>query len=180
MKVAIIRHGEVDYRWSRRCTSAEFDKECSEYDKAPIKDTSYKTPPVECRKVYISTLPRSLETALKIFGDRNFIATELISEVPLRSGFDTEKKLPLWFWNITGRMQWVFNVSRQAESRRRTKNRARKFVKMLCRADEDCAVVTHGFYMHTLLGEMKKAGFRTDRTHAVYKNGECVIAEKKK
>ena len=51
---------------------------------------------------------------------------------------------------------------------------------MLCRDDEDCAVVTHGFYMHTLLGEMKKAGFRIDRTHAVYKNGECVIAEKKK
>ena len=155
-----------------------FDDECGKYDEAPLKESAYHDPPFECRRVYISTLSRSRDTAAKIFGDRDFIQTGLINEVSLRSCFDSRRKLPLWFWNITGRMQWAINASRQMENRRQTIKRARKFVRMLCRAGEDCAVVTHGFYMHTLLSEMKKAGVKTNKAHAVYKNGEYVVAER--
>ena len=49
---------------------------------------------------------------------------------------------------------------------------------MICDENTDCAVVTHGFFMHTLLHEIKQAGFRTDKSSAAYKNGEYVIAEK--
>ncbi len=55
--------------------------------------------------------------------------------------------------------------------------RARKFVAMISEENTDCAVVTHGFFMHTLLREIKKAGYRTDKSSAAYKNGEYVIAE---
>ena len=41
----------------------------------------------------------------------------------------------------------------------------------------DCVVVTHGFFMHTLLKELKKAGFRTNKSSLRYKNGEYVIVE---
>ncbi len=44
--------------------------------------------------------------------------------------------------------------------------------------DMDIAVVTHGFYMHTLLQEMKKVGFKMTGTSANFKNGEYAIAEK--
>lgn len=37
MKIVVVRHGTVDYTWSRWCTSKEFDKECIEYDKATIR-----------------------------------------------------------------------------------------------------------------------------------------------
>ena len=178
MKIYIIRHAQVDFCWSRQCTSNEFDMECSRYDSSPVKETACKIPQAEYHRVYVSELSRSLETAEILFPDGDFIKTGLINEVPLRSSFDTEKKLPLWFWNISGRLQWFINSIRQAEGRLYTKERARQFVEIICKGNSDCAVVTHGFYMHILLWEMKKAGFRMNKSSAMYKNGECVIAEK--
>ncbi len=178
MRIAIIRHGEVDYNWSRWCTSDEFDKECTEYDRSPIKHISWRLPISGIQNVFISTLSRSGNTAKMLFATDNFKTISWIDEVPLRSSFDTEKKLPLWFWNISGRLQWFINCSRQMEGRLGTEKRARSFVDLLCKEGVDSAVVTHGFYMHVLLKEMRQAGFRIDNFHANYKNAECVIAER--
>ncbi len=104
--------------------------------------------------------------------------TDLINEVPLYSSLDTKLRLPLWFWKISGRLEWFFNCPRQAEGRRKTRKRARRFAIILSKGNKDCLVVTHGFYMHTLIGEMKKAGFKVGRTGLKYKNGEYVVAEK--
>ncbi len=178
MKVVIIRHAEVDFFWSSRCTSEEFDKECSEYDKAPIKDTECKITHFDYQSICISTLSRSRDTAKRLFVKAVLKETGLINEVPLKSSFDTGKKLPLWFWNISGRLQWIFNASRQPEGRSQTRMRAREFIEMLCRDESNGVVVTHGFYMHTLLRELKKAGFKTSKSRSAYKNGEYVIAER--
>ena len=86
--------------------------------------------------------------------------------------------MPLLFWNVTGRLQWLMNCSRQAEGRRQTRERAKKFAELISKDNMDAAVVTHGFFMHTLLREMKKAGFRIENSSVKFKNGECVIAEK--
>ncbi|MCR4739544.1 MAG: hypothetical protein K5886_04695 [Lachnospiraceae bacterium] len=101
----------------------------------------------------------------------------LINEVPLKSSFDTKISMPLWFWNLTGRLQWLINIKRQAEGRRQTAERAKEFVELISKDDMDAAVVTHGFYMHTLLRVMKKAGFKTEESSVKFKNGEYVIAE---
>ena len=135
-------------------------------------------PRYEYRGIYISTFSRSRDTAKGLFAEENLRETALINEVPLRSSLDTEVRMPLWFWNITGRMQWFLNSSRQVEGRTRTRKRAIEFVEILCREESDCAVVTHGFYMHTLLREMKRAGFKTSKSLSAYKNGEYVVAEK--
>ena len=139
---------------------------------------SYDIPVFNLKRVYVSTLPRSRDTAIEIFGNRDFICTELVSEVPLGSSFDCRMELPLWFWNITGRVQWFLNSNRQAESRKETKARASKFVELLNNDDCESVVVTHGFYMHTLVKEMKKAGFRISKSMRNYKNGDYVVAEK--
>ena len=77
-----------------------------------------------------------------------------------------------------GRLQWIVNSRRQAETREQTRERAKGFVKLIRNNDMDVAVVTHGFYMHSLLQEMKKAGFRMTGSSVKFKNGEYVIAEK--
>ena len=41
--------------------------------------------------------------------------------------------------------------------------------------NEDCVLVTHGFFMHTLISVMKRRGFKCDKTSAHYKNGEAII-----
>ena len=74
-------------------------------------------------------------------------------------------------------MQWYINCPRQAEGRRKTRERAKEFAEMIGKEDMDIAVVTHGFYMHTLLREMKEAGFRMVNSSVKFKNGEYVIAE---
>lgn len=177
MKIVVIRHGTVDYTWSWWCTSEEFDKECAEYDKAPVKYTAYNIPAIGADYVFISSLPRSRATAEELF-DCSLRQTEWVGEVPLRSSFDTKIRLPLWFWNLSGRLQWLINSTRQPEGRLRTRARARKMVDLLCREGTDCAIVTHGFFMLTLLREMKHAGFTISKSRAKYENGEYVIAEK--
>ena len=176
--MVIIRHAKVDFLWNNWCTSEEFDKECREYDKALIKDIDFVIPHFKYQRMYVSTFPQSRNTAMRLFPEASLKETELINEVPLKSGFDTEKKLPLWFWSISGSLQWIINVSRQPEGRSRTKMRARRFVDTICRDNSNCIVVTHGFYMHILLREMKKAGFRTSKLRLAHKNGEYVVAEK--
>ena len=178
MKVIIIRHGTVAYDWKRAYSSNEFDRACFQYDKAPIMRMSYDIPFLDVQQIYVSTLPRSRDTAIEIFGKKDFISTELVNEVPLGSSFNSKIRLPLWFWNITGRIQWFFNTGRQAESRKETIVRARKFVNRLNTSGCDSAVVTHGFYMHALVKQMKKAGFKISKTIRNYKNGDYVVAER--
>ena len=178
MKVIIIRHGKVAYRRSRCCSSEEFDRECAAYDQAPLSRAEYSAPKGEFRRIYVSTLPRSRETARLMFPRSDLQESELIHEVPCRSAFDSRIKLPLWLWFFLGRLQWAAGSAWQPEKRRDTVQRSRQFIEILCRDGADCAVVTHGFFMHILLRELKKAGFRTDRTRLNFKHGEYVTAER--
>ena len=178
LKVFVIRHGKVDFSWSRSCTSGDFDKECKAYDTSPIRKENIRFPETKCQKIYVSTLSRSRETAKEIFGEKEFMESKLIHEVPLRSAFDTTKKLPLWFWNTAGRLQWFVNSKRQPEGRYQTRKRAKQFVKRLCIENEDCAIVTHGFYMHMLIKEMKRAGFTIEKNALHYKNGQAIVCRK--
>jgi hypothetical protein len=41
--------------------------------------------------------------------------------------------------------------------------------------NEDCAVVTHGFFMHTLIRIMKNVGFKADKERVNYRNGEVIL-----
>ena len=178
MRVVIIRHAEVDFCWSRRCTSEKFDLECRKYDLSPIKNVTYNILQAAYQKIYVSKLSRSQDTAKVLFPNGEYFESGLINEVPLKSSFNSKISMPLWFWNLSGRLQWLINCRRQAEGRRQTRKRAKRFVELIKNDDMDVAVVTHGFYMHTLLKEMRKAGFRMMGSSLKFKNGEYVVAEK--
>ena len=174
IKVVLIRHCKVKYDWRSFYSSAEFDRACREYDRAPIEAAKPSAIQEAVGAVYISRLERSKSTAFCLYRKAEPKETELLDEVPLRSGFDTELRLPLWFWNLTGRTQWFLNHPRQAESRRLTERRAKKMVAKACGAGEDCILVTHGFYMHTLIKEFQKSGFQTKQQRVHYQNGQGI------
>ncbi len=174
MKVYIIRHFKVKHTWKKNCTSAEFDEDCRLYDTAPI-EIMRNFAEYKAEKVYISTLERSFITARAIFGKRDFCKSNLIHEVPLKSAFDSNRRFPLGLWYFLGRMQWLCNNKRQPESRLETKRRAATFVRKLPVRDGDIAVVTHGFFMRTLISQMKKYGFRVVKNRIFYRNGDVVI-----
>ena len=148
MRVVIIRHAEVDFCWSKRCTSAKFDSDCREYDLSPIKNVTYSIPQTVYQKVYVSELSRNKDTAKILFPNEEYFES------------------------------WLINCRRQAEGRRQTRKRAKEFVELIINDDMDIAVVTHGFYMHTLLQEMKKVGFKMTGSFVKFRNGEYVTAEK--
>ncbi|MBE5906715.1 MAG: histidine phosphatase family protein [Lachnospiraceae bacterium] len=177
MKVIIIRHGKVDFQWHKRCTSMEFDNACAEYDLAPLEE-KMEASFIRCRNIYISTLPRTRETAKMLFPDKQYRECALLNEVPLRAWIDTKMRMPLWIWNVMGRVQWAINSKRQQEGRNSTKVRATEFVRLLDEEKRDAVVITHGFYMHTMLKAFESAGFRVRKTRVHYKNGEYVLAEK--
>ena len=178
MLVAVIRHAKVNMKWKFWLNSAEYNKGCSDYDAAPVLPVTVKLPQADFRKIYVSALPRTTATARQVVGDRELHATPLINEVPDRAGFDTGLKLPMHLWSGISRVQWLANMRRQPETRAETRQRASEFVRHMQQQNEDCAVFTHGFFMITLLQEMKKQGFRVDHEHLHYANGEVVICEK--
>lgn len=177
MLIAIIRHAKVDFRWKFWQTSAEYDQGCADYDAAPVLPVTVKLPVATSafQRIYVSALPRTTATARQVFEDRKLQKTALINEVPERAGFDTGMKLPVFLWSGVSRIQWILHMRRQPESWAETRWRAARFVQHLIRQNEDCAVFSHGFFMITLLQEMKRRGFRIDHERLFYHNGEVVI-----
>lgn len=178
MQAIIIRHGKVDFKWRNWSTSEQFDMHCRKYDKASVKPFLVEIPKNTSKRIYISSLSRSRETAIQIFGEQDFIVTKLIDEVPLHSSVVSKVKLPLLFWNISGRLQWLFNSHCQQECRKDTIYRAEQFVKILLQNEENCTIITHGFFMHILIDSLKKNGFFISNAKLQYSNGEYITAER--
>jgi hypothetical protein len=94
------------------------------YDDAPIFPLILGDSNIDYQNIYISSLQRTKETANQLFGEKDFISTKLIDEVPLCASVVSNIKLPLTFWNVSGRLQWFLNIRLQKESRKETVYRA--------------------------------------------------------
>ncbi|WP_026885119.1 hypothetical protein [Clostridium beijerinckii] len=158
MKITIIRHAKVNYKWKSFCSSQEFNKSCYEYDISPI-DLSNKYSISTKQPIYISELSRSYDTAKLIFGSNKFIRMNLFNEVPLRAFTDKEIKLPLIIWRIFGRIQWYMNSKKQIETKNETYKRAKKTVGFLEKRNQDCFIICHACYMKVLLKELRYSGY---------------------
>lgn len=181
MRIEIIRHQKVNMEWASKYNASSYDLACQTYDQSPIitQDTKLQIPSNYPTKIYISELSRTYETAYQLFGERDFIKTNLLNEVPLRSFHDFHHLLPVTLWNVMGRLQWFIGSQRQSESKRQTIKRAQKLLELLESAHEDCCLVTHGFFMHTLLKVLKKQGYHIDTNHTFgFSNLERLIAYK--
>ncbi|SMC46844.1 Broad specificity phosphatase PhoE [Oscillospiraceae bacterium] len=173
MRVVVIRHGTVDYTIKKRCNSKEYDEDNILYDSAPLKPSFTMTAPEgDFKSIYVSSLQRTYDTCKIAFPGREPVRTCLIDEVPLRAFKDSERRLPFWVWDIAGRFQWLSDTNRQGDSKRKTIERAQKFTDMLINKNEDCAVITHGYFMHVLKVVMKRNGFSIRDSTIKFKNGE--------
>jgi len=178
MKITIVRHAKVNMKWPSFCNSEEFNEACRNYDLADIEPTEKVVERKKENTVYVSSLLRTHRTAEEIFeiSDNEYIQSSLLDEVSLCAGFHSKRKLPIWIFNVVGRIQWLFNDTNQKEGRIQTIKRANQLVDMLLAHNEDCIIITHGFFMHTLMNCLRKKGFTVERTHIGYKNLEMVEA----
>lgn len=92
MRANIIRHGKVDFQWRKWSTSEQFNKDCKMYDEAPIFSLLPDVPSINYQDIYTSNLQRSRETASQLFGEKDFLSTKLLNEVPLCASITSNKK----------------------------------------------------------------------------------------
>lgn len=193
MKLTLIRHGKVNMTYEKAYDSATYDVAQAGYDTADIfpvpaeaADPAVKEA-IELRgdaprlKFYISTLQRTKQTLKGLYGGVPYTETSLLREVPLTSCKDTEKVLPRSYWRGMGRAQWFFNNHRQQETRSETYARAEELVQMLLQKNEDAVLVTHEFYLYTLMYVLQRHGFKVTRpqkTRFRINNLEHIYAER--
>ena len=178
MKVVIIRHGKVNMQWRKWYTSKQYDRDCANYDFADIVSIGSSPKNVASADIYISTLKRSRQTAEQLFGEGSFLETDLLNEVLLNSFCDCNVLLPLWIWNVMGRLQWLWQSRRQKEKRVDTQKRARQLIRKFLEKERDCILVSHGFFMRTLVRELKKQGFVIEKSGVGIANLAQIIAVK--
>ncbi|MBD2751307.1 phosphoglycerate mutase family protein [Spirosoma validum] len=170
MKIRFIRHSKVVFKWKAIYDSSSFDLACVNYDSSPVQ-SGERVQSAE-KIAYISSLKRSEETANALFHEGiEWVKTDLLNEIPLRSFVDTKLKLPTILWMIVGRVQWYLNASRQAETRKKTKERINSFLNHIEGKQQDCLVIGHGFYFWELITEMKKRKIMGDMKRRI-KNEE--------
>ena len=180
LQIQVIRHGKVNMEWPHRCTSIQFDAACQAYDAADLIPIQKRLTNDDNVPIYVSDLKRSQETAVQLFGHVSLQEMMQLGEVPLRSAFDTTIKLPLWVWNVSGRVQWFLNRKRQVESRKETIKRADDVIRILERDGRDCILITHGFFMKTLIKRMKVHGYEIRGNQKLgFENLQTVTAYKK-
>ena len=156
----MIRHEQVDMLWDKKYDSTTYDLACNKYDECPIVLPSKGYSKIDDTKtVYIRELSRTYETACRLFKKNEFFKTALLNEVPLKSFKDTNKMYPLWLWNFMGRFQWFLQNDRQEESKTETIMRTKRMITLLEERQEDCYLITHGFYMRVFIKELKKRGY---------------------
>ena len=67
---------------------------------------------------------------------------------------------PLWLWNFVGRLQWFLQSARQEESKKETIIRAKRMIELLEERQEDCYLITHGFYMRVFIKQLRRQGYK--------------------
>ena len=117
MKIVLIRHAQVNYKWKFWYNSQDFNNACHEYDISEIGVLN-KYDIETSNKIYISELSRTYDTARLIFREKTFIKMNLFNEVPLNAFTDTSLILPIIVWNVLGRIQWYINSKSQLENQK--------------------------------------------------------------
>ena len=160
MKILLIRHAEVAMKWERRYTSREYDEACERYDMADIEPAVRPEDMGDYRRIYVSTLKRSVQTREYLFpyaSEQMVTQTPLLDEVPLRAYDDSPKIRPRWMYDLAGRLQWrIGGGSGQPETAAQTKARADALIDLLEERNENAILITHGFFMGVLISRFKK------------------------
>ncbi|MDI7774010.1 phosphoglycerate mutase family protein [Asticcacaulis sp. EMRT-3] len=169
--ITLVRHGEPALSRRVKLDWRGYVDWWARYDEAGL--LAGQTPPPilhqfarDAKYIYSSTLPRSIETARAICGQRPFVQLPELIEAPL-----PPPHLPSFIkltpnsyaWGFLARVCWWYlNIHGDVEGREPAKIRARKMAKFLYdKASEggDVLVLAHGFFNLMISIELKKMGY---------------------
>ena len=116
-------------------------------------------------------------TAKSIY-DKELEITDLLREVKMYPVKNNKLKIPSFLWSISSRIAWKLNHASQLETETDTKKRTKEFISKLdLNSDENILIVSHGFFLITLVNELKSLGFK-GKVPRKMKNGHLYVLQK--
>lgn len=151
--------------WDKNCNSSDFDKVCQSMPDCDIEAVGSEQTSSNNRPIYVSSEKGAMQTAELLFNDAAITEETLLDEVVQRSYKDTEKKLPLWYWQFMAALQRLTGNNRQSESKSQAKARAKKLIDLLESRNQDCILISHPLFIRILLNCLSAHGYRITRTN---------------
>ena len=161
MKLGLVRHFKVNIRPGEgRLSSSQFAEAMNNYDSADVTPNKLIINKNEWDICYSSSLPRAVKTAQTIYSGE-IITTDLLGEVPIFPFTKRNITLPSFIWHTAARIAWFKNKPSQPEGRNQTQKRVEEFLNLINSAGkENILVVSHGFFLSSLVRELLKRGFK--------------------
>jgi len=161
VKVGLVRHFRVkhDYPPKLLVTPDEVADWFLGYDAADIEYGHVDLSGGNWQHCFCSDLPRAIKTAEAIFKGDIVVLEDLreIEPYPFRGN---RIKLPFLVWAVLVRLVWYFKSHPNVETRRAVRERSRRVIDQVLRADGDSLIVSHAALMPFLRAELRRRGFR--------------------
>lgn len=169
LQIYLIRHAKPNVKKNWFYSADEARQYVLDYNSAPIIPFDSSLVSVYLRPkhtIYCSSLPRSQETALDIFGvEFPVVSDSVFREFEIRMiAANSFFKMPLGIWQAFSRGSWMLGFNhRGIESHKEAKLRARQAAENLIKVahDEETAVlVAHGMLNGAISKELEKEGWK--------------------
>lgn len=169
LQIYLIRHAKPNVKKNWFYSAEEAQQYVFDYNSVPIIPFDSSLVSVRLRPdhtIYCSSLPRSQETALNIFGDKfPVVSDSVFREFEIRMiSAKSFFKMPLGIWQAFSRGSWMLGFNhRGIESHKEAKLRARQAAENLIKVahDEETAVlVAHGMLNGAITKELERKGWK--------------------
>lgn len=186
-EVVLIRHAEVLLEHPGWMSSKEAAKYREKYDTAPVHQFNTDTvlakiPERITDTVYVSGLPRSIATGLKLFGDSaNVVSIKMLNEFEMHVVW-LPAYLPYKGWTVFSRGMWLLGMEKHGtESYKEAKERVKmvaNFIEEKAEKDKQVILVTHGFINRNIANELEDRGWNITQNNGRENLGATVLENK--
>jgi len=169
LQIYLIRHAKPDLDKNFFCSAEQAQNYIENYNSAPIHSFDSCRVKIAFYKphhIYCSSLPRSQETALKLFGDSySIISDSIFREFELKIiKANAIVSLPLDLWKGLSRGFWLLGFNHQGiESHKMAKRRSflsADNLEGIASQEETAILVGHGMMNAAIAKELKRRGWR--------------------
>jgi len=158
MKVVLIRHFKVGFKWKFFYNSAEYENDCGGYNSADVVSSPLIFESKD--RLITSTMTRAMTSSKLIFKREPDLSDDALCEVPIKPFVKTKLRFPKMVWDIIGRLQWRLNLSPQPEPYKKSRERVEKFIDNLVSHGENVVIVCHGWVILLMIRKLRSMGFR--------------------
>ncbi|RXQ88123.1 histidine phosphatase family protein [Ancylomarina salipaludis] len=168
LQIYLIRHAKPNLKKRFFCSADQAQNYLDNYNSAPVCELPSAYVSIELIKphqIYCSSLPRSQETALRLFGNSYPIVSDSVfREFELKIvNAQSIIKLPLDLWKGVSRMSWFLGFNhRGIESLKKAKERvvfSADNLEKLANQEETAILVGHGMINASIAKELKRRGW---------------------